>query len=136
MTLSILKSNQPLIVQTKTRTYILLDVLEVRTVLECRMIPIQVLEPSIDVRIIVPNCPQVAFEMVFVYSIEAYNRRVGPNIQFCKMLAQNVRSSVVVNDLLKGIQSGKYGNDILIVCFLVRCYVDEKCQCVFWQSPY
>lgn len=66
--------------QEHSRTYILLDVLEVGTVSECWMIPIQVLEPSIDIRIIVPNCAQVTFEMIFVYSIEAHNSRVGPNI--------------------------------------------------------
>ena len=64
----------------KRMTYILLDMPEIRTLLEPLYIPVQSLEPIIQHRVIVPYGSQIRLEMLRVHGVEADNSREGEDI--------------------------------------------------------
>ena len=58
----------------------LLDMLEVGRILERGMVPVKVQHPLVNMRVPVTDSPSIALEVAVVDGIEAYNRRVEPDI--------------------------------------------------------
>lgn len=58
----------------------ILDVLKLSRVFECRHVPVQVAHPLVEVRISGANITNVALEMLHIHRIEANNRGVQTNI--------------------------------------------------------
>lgn len=66
----------------------LLDVLKVCRDLEFRVIPIQVAHPLIQVRIVTPDGPQIALEMLDITAIKSNDGRIKTNISFGQVVSE------------------------------------------------
>lgn len=106
---------------TTVETHVLLDMFEIRTILECGSIPILVLEPGIDVGIVVSDRAEVAFEVVLVDCVEADDCCVGADIELGEVCAQDVRASVGVKDFFENVECAEHGDYVFVVGFLVGC---------------
>jgi hypothetical protein len=62
---------------------VLLDMLKLRRVPECRIIPVQVSHPLVKRRVPTSNVPNIALEVLHIHGIEANDGRVQTDISFC-----------------------------------------------------
>ena len=88
---------------------------------KCRVIPIQLPNPFMNVRIPTPNIPYIRFEMLNVYSIKSNYRCIQPNIRFGDVLAVKIGAfggGEVFFDVVERREEFSHGFGI---CFLCSC---------------
>lgn len=61
---------------------VLLDVLKLCRLFECRMVPVEVSQPLVQVRIPASNITNVALEVLHVNRVKTDDRREEPDIRF------------------------------------------------------
>jgi len=80
--------DDPLWIQEGVRPEIVsLDVIEVRGVLECGVLPVQPLHPPADIRISMADIADIAFEVSDVDRIEANDSDPKPDVRFGQLIA-------------------------------------------------
>ena len=105
-------------------TYALLDVLEISRLFEPFDIPVQILHPVVQVRIVVPDHAQIEFKLLHIYRIKPHQRHIDLNVKLRKLLSQDVRTAVVVHNFFELVERAKDGDDVFIVRLLVFCEAD------------
>lgn len=71
----------------------LFDVLKVGRILERRNIPVQMLQPLVDIRVIISDSTNIALKMLNINRIKANNGRIKSDIGFGKPVPEEVRAS-------------------------------------------
>lgn len=122
-----------------TLCVILLDMLEICAFLKSRNIPVQILHPLIQQRIVMTYRTQVAFEVLDVNCIKSYQSRVKSQIQLSNLWTQNIWSTILQWNLLQPIQCSEDRYNIFVVCLLVWCearFVDPRVEVCLHPLPY
>ena len=68
------------------------DVIEVGSVVEGRVLPIEQSQPSMEMGISGPNVPNIAFEVLNVDGIEADDGREKPDVGLGHSIAEQIRA--------------------------------------------
>lgn len=109
--------------------------LEIRRLPEPLNVMIQILQPIIQHRVIMPHNPHIGLEMLRIHCIESHHRRIRQNIQLRQLVAEDIRAAIAVHQLLEFVQRCEEGNDVLIVPFLrgikpgfVYAGTDQACK--------
>jgi hypothetical protein len=84
-------------------------------------IPIKVLEPLVDNRVIGADSPKIAFEVVYIDYIKPNDGGVCAYINLSKLLSKNIRTSILMDQLLKLVECGKDSWYIIVVFLLGGC---------------
>jgi len=99
----------------------LLDMLEICRFLECLVLPVQILHPSIDVWVIVPDRSQVAIEKFHIDGVKPYDDGVQHDVGRGQPIRENVgliSLSDVGFDLVKTFEQR---DNACFVLFLGHC---------------
>ena len=91
---------------------------KISTIIEAFDIPVQILQQIIQHRIIMPDSPQIAFEMLYIHSIKPDQRHIHPQIQLRQRLPQYIRSPVLRHNLFEPIECAEDGYDAGVVAGL------------------
>lgn len=67
-----------------------LDVIKLRRILECRVVPVQIPHPLVQARVAAANVANVALEVLHVHRVEARQRHVQPDVRLGEGLAEEV----------------------------------------------
>jgi len=103
-----------------TLAVVLLDMLEVGRVLELRMVPVHALEPIVQGWILASDHAEIALEVLDVDCVETDQGAEDTDIDLGHVVAENIRTFVMVSNLLEFVQSGKDGGEVLLIALLVR----------------
>lgn len=99
-------------------TVVLLDVLEIRRLAYPGDIPIHILEPAIQARVVVSYTPQHQLEMLLVDRVETHERGVELDVHFCDLLAEYEEGTAVIEHVLKAVEGLEDDGAVRIVVFL------------------
>lgn len=83
-----------------------------------------------------PNCAEIAFEVLDIDSVESDQGSVNCDIYFGHLVAENERPAVGKDNLLEFVEGSKYGDHVLVILILVRCesgFVDARAE--MWEDP-
>lgn len=103
---------------TMALSIVVLDVHKLRCVLEGRMVPIQISQPLVQVRISATNVSYVTLKVLHVYRIKADDGREEPDVCFCDVVAEVEGPTAICNVFLCSIESLEESRDIFLVGFL------------------
>src|SRR3954468_8184421 len=87
-----------------TLRVVLLDMLEIRRLLERLDIPIQVFEVVVQKRVIVPDGAKIALKMLHVDCVEPDQCRIRADVDFGELCTENIRAAAVSEQLLKFVE--------------------------------
>ena len=110
---------------------ILLDVLKIRRLLKSLHIPVQVLEVIVQEWVVVSDGAKIALEVLHVDGVEPDQRRVGADIDFCQLGAEDVGPAALGEELLELVEGAEDGDDVLVVGRLIRReagFVDSRVE--------
>lgn len=104
---------------------VLLDMAEISGVLERRNFPIEQLQPFVDVRVVMPDHPNIALEVLDVNWIKTHNGGVQAYISLCEggpdqKAMLGVLLLVTLKNLLNFIQMSKNVLYLLLINILTR----------------
>lgn len=102
-----------------TLRIVLLDVPEIRRVLILVVVPVQILEPVVQYRILPADHAEVAFEMLHVDRVEADQSCICPDVNFSHLLSEDVRAFIAMGDFFEFVQGGEDWWQVLLVDVLV-----------------
>lgn len=98
-------------------------------------IPVQVLQPIIQHGVIMPYHAQIRLEMLYIYRIEAHDRRIRKEIQLSERVAEDIWTAVSVQQGFEPVQRREQRDHVLLVVFLcpdkarfVYARANERCQ--------
>lgn len=97
---------------------VVLDVHKLRRVLEGRVVPIQISQPLVQVRISATDISYVTFEVLHIHRIKADDGREEPDVCFCDVFAEVEGPTARCNVFLCSIESYEESRDILLIGFL------------------
>lgn len=97
---------------------VVLDVREVGRLAEAGHVPVQILEPVVHLRVVVPDGAEVALEHVDVGAVEAHGGRVGAHVQLGHLAAEDEGPAVRRDDLLQLVQRREHRRQLLVVHLL------------------
>lgn len=92
--------------------------LKLRSLSECRHVPVQVPHPLVDGRIPTSDVPKVRLEVLNIHCIESHDGGVQSHITFSDLIAPVVRPWAALEVFLYSVQRLKQSNDVLLICFL------------------
>lgn len=101
-----------------TLCVVILDMLELRRLLERRYFPVQLPEPLVKCRITRSDITDVALEMLHVDRVEANDGSVEANVCFGDVGTKIVRSSVLSKVSFGAVKRGEKGLDRFFISFL------------------
>lgn len=99
-------------------TVILLDMLEIRRLPYPGDIPIHILQPAIQARVIMSYTPEHQLKMLLVDSVEAHERGVELDVHFGDLLAEYEQGTAVVEHVLEAVEGLEDDGVVSIVVFL------------------
>src|SRR2546423_2326331 len=102
------------------RHIVLLNMLELGGLFECRHIPVEIPEPAMDGRVAASNVSNVALEVLDVYRVETDHGHVQANVGFGKVLAEIIWSfgSRGLELRLGFVEMGEEIGHCSFICFL------------------
>lgn len=98
-----------------------LDMSKLGRILESRIIPVQIPDPSMNMRVPRTDIPQIGLEMLDIYHVEPHDRGEETDIYFCDGVAEVVFSSFLVAGcevLFHAIEGAEECGDCFFVSFL------------------
>ena len=122
-----------------TLRVVLLNMLEIRSLLEPLDIPIQVFEVVVQEWVVVPNGAEIALEMLHVDRVEPDQRHVCADVDFGQLCTEYIRAAAVSEQILKLVEGREDGNDISVVRLLVRReagFVDARVEMALHPVAY
>lgn len=99
-------------------TVVLLDMLEISRLAYPGDIPIHILEPAIQARVVVSYTPQHQLEMLLVDRVETHERGVELDVHFCDLLAEYEEGTAVIEHVLEAVEGLEDDGAVRIVVFL------------------
>lgn len=64
--------------------------------------------------------PEIRLKMLRIHRVEAHDSRVGKEIEFGDLAAEDIRTAVCVNEGFEGVEGGEEGDDVVFVGGLGR----------------
>lgn len=101
-----------------TFAIILFDMPKIRRVPHSRHIPIHILQPPVQSRIIMPDTPHHQLKMLLINSIKAYKRGIQFDVYFRDLGAEEVERVAIVEHVLEAVEGCEDDGTVLVVIFL------------------